>query len=124
MLLINGHDVQHFPSTALWVSDKVISRAGPKTFADCMAQLLLHKGASGGKGETKNVIVVPLDTSSCSFFPDGASSSGDDGDDFDEAIGNDIDDDLDGTAGSDVDNEAGDRPNAERYGPPLLIELG
>ncbi|KAI9905229.1 hypothetical protein PsorP6_013655 [Peronosclerospora sorghi] len=66
MLHINGHDVQHFPSTALWVSDKVISRAGPKTFSDCLAQLLLHKGASGGKGETKNVIAVPLDTRSCS----------------------------------------------------------
>ncbi|KAI9916601.1 hypothetical protein PsorP6_017002 [Peronosclerospora sorghi] len=124
MLHINGHDVQHFPSTALWVSDKVFSRAGPKTFADSLAQLLLHKGASGGKGETKNVIAVPLDKSSCSSSPDGASNSGDDGNDFDEAIGNDIDDDFDGAAGSDVDNEAGDRPNAERDGPPLLTELG
>ncbi|KAI9909464.1 hypothetical protein PsorP6_014995 [Peronosclerospora sorghi] len=89
MLHINGHDVQHFSSTALW-----------------------------------NVIAVPLDTSSYPSSPDGASNSGDDGDDFDEAIGNDIDDDFDGEAGSDVDNEAGDRPNAERDGPPLLIELG
>ncbi|KAI9911476.1 hypothetical protein PsorP6_009240 [Peronosclerospora sorghi] len=89
MLHINGHDVQHFPQTALW-----------------------------------NVIAVTLDTSSCSFSPDGASNSGDDGDDFDEAIGNDIDDDFDGKAVSDVYNEAGDRSNAERDGPPLLIELG
>ncbi|KAI9914069.1 hypothetical protein PsorP6_006282 [Peronosclerospora sorghi] len=54
----------------------------------------------------------------------GASNSGDDGDDLYEAIGNDIDDDFDGSAGGDVENEAGDRPNAERDDPPLLIELG